>query len=58
MEAVAFTVTAIVLYAVSETLLDRLERRLRHRLPYRSLIFFGILSVLALGSFAVLDRIS
>ena len=58
MEAVYFTLAAIVLYLVSDALLDRAERWLGYRLRYRSLVFFGILAALAAVSFAVLERVS
>lgn len=56
MDAVAFTAVAVVLYLAADALLDRLEHWLGRRLRYRSLIFFGILAVLAGLSFALLER--
>lgn len=57
MDAVYFTVTAIVLYVTADALLDRIERWLGRRLQYRSLVFFGILATLALVSFAILEQV-
>ena len=51
MEAVYFTLVAIVLYVVSDWLLERIEVRVGKRLEHRSLIFFVILLTLALASF-------
>ena len=50
--AIYFTLAAIVLYLLSDWLLQRLELRVGHRLQHRSLVFFVILLVLALLSFA------
>ena len=51
MEAVYFTLVAIVLYLVSDWLLERVEIKMGKRLEHRSLIFFVILLTLALASF-------
>ena len=51
MEAVYFTVVAILLYFVADFILDRVERMAGRRFDNRSLIFFGILMALALVSF-------
>ncbi len=56
MEVVYFTVVAIVLYVVSDWILDRIEQWRGARLPYRSILFFLILATLALASFALLER--
>ncbi len=58
MEAVYFTLAAIVLYFVSDWLLNRLEVSLGRRLENRSLVFFGILLTLALTSFAAIRQLS
>lgn len=57
MEIVWFTATAVILYVVSDWLLQRLELRAGHRFAQRSLVFFAILLVLTLVSFAVLRRV-
>jgi hypothetical protein len=51
MEAISFTLVAIVLYLFSDWLLVRVEVRLGKRLEHRTLIFFAILMTLALASF-------
>jgi hypothetical protein len=51
MEAISFTLVAIVLYLFSDWLLVRIEVRLGKRLEHRTLIFFAILMTLALASF-------
>ena len=54
MEALYLVVAGIVLYFVSDWILDRIEIAMGRRLDHRSLIFFGILLVLAMGSFALI----
>jgi hypothetical protein len=56
MTTVYFTLAAIVLYLVSDRLLDLLERRAGHRFEHRSLIFFGLLLSISLVAFAVIRR--
>ena len=51
MEAITFTLVAIVLYLFSDWLLGRIEIAIGKRLEHRSLIFFAILLTLALTSF-------
>jgi hypothetical protein len=48
MEILYYTVTAVVLYFVSDWLLDRIEIAYGRRFKFRSLIFFVIILVLAL----------
>jgi membrane-anchored glycerophosphoryl diester phosphodiesterase (GDPDase) len=55
-EALLFTALAVVLYLVADRVLDALERRAGRRFEYRSVIFFAILLVLAVLSFAVVRR--
>ncbi len=52
-----FTLVAVGLYFLSDRLLDVIERVLGRRLENRSLVFFGILLVLALGGFALIRRL-
>ncbi len=54
MEAIYFTLAAIVLYFVSDRILERIEIFRGARLEHRSLVFFGILLGLALLGFAVI----
>ena len=58
MEALLFTAVAVVLYLVSDRLLDALERRAGRRFEYRSVIFFVILLVLAVSTFSALRRLA
>ena len=57
MDSIIFPVVALVLYFVSDALLQAVETRLGRRLEYRTLVFFAILSALALISFAVIRRL-
>ena len=52
-----FTVAAVFLYLFSDWILNLIEQRLGKRLEYRSVIFFVIIMVLAVGSFEIIDRI-
>ncbi len=51
---VYFTLVAIVLYVVSDRILDRIEVAVGRRFEYRSLIFFVILLTLALATFTLI----
>ena len=54
MEILAYTVVAMALYMVSDWILRTIEARLGKTVPQRQVVFFVILLVLALGSFAIL----
>ena len=54
MEAVYYTIVAIILYVAADRILNRIEGAAGKRYKYRSLIFFGILMTLALTSFALI----
>jgi len=56
MSAVWFTLVAIILYLVSDWILDRIEVAAGRRFEHRSLIFFAILLSLALITFSVIQR--
>ena len=56
MQALVFTALAVVLYLVSDRLLVALEVRAGRRFENRSLIFFAILLVLAIATFAAVQR--
>lgn len=56
MEILYFTLAAIVLYVVSDRILDAIERRAGRRFEHRTLIFFAILLGLALATFALIRR--
>jgi hypothetical protein len=51
LEIVYFTFVAALLYLLSNWILDRVEIAAGRRFKYRSLLFFGILLVLAMISF-------
>ena len=48
MEALYFTIAAIVLYFVSDWIVDRIEHAAGRRFEHRSLLFFAI--ILSLGT--------
>lgn len=54
MSAVYFTLVAILLYLGSDWILNRAEAAAGKRFEHRTLIFFGIILVLALSSFALI----
>jgi len=53
-EAIYYTIVAIILYVAADRILNRIEVAAGKRHKYRSLIFFGILMTLALASFALI----
>jgi phage shock protein PspC (stress-responsive transcriptional regulator) len=55
MEALYYTLSGIVLYLVSDWILNRIEIRRGARFENRTLIFFAILLVLALASFQLIQ---
>ena len=50
-----YTVAAVLLYLLSDWILNKIEQRVGKRLEYRSVLFFAIIMVLALGSFSFID---
>ena len=52
-----YTVAAVLLYLLSDWILNKIEQRVGKRLKYRSLVFFVIIMALAVGSFEMIDRI-
>lgn len=50
MDILIFMVTGLGVFAVADVALDRIEQALGHALPYRSLVFFGLM--MGLGSLA------
>jgi len=56
MSAIYFTIVAIVLYFVSDWLLERVEVAAGKRFEHRSLIFFVILLTLALITFSIIQQ--
>ena len=57
MAYIYYTIAAVVLYLISDWILNRIEIYYGKRLQYRSVIFFAIIMVLAVGSFSIIDRI-
>ncbi len=55
---VYYTVAGIVLYLGSDWILNRIELSRGKRFEHRSLIFFGIILVLAMGSFKIIERLA
>jgi len=55
MQAVYFTLIDIGLYFFSDWLLDRIERARGERFANRQLLFFGIILLLALITFQLID---
>jgi hypothetical protein len=53
-EIVWLTLTGIVLYVLADRILDAMERRAGRRFEQRSMIFFGLILVLALIAFALI----
>jgi predicted PurR-regulated permease PerM len=58
MDFIYFTLAAVVLYFAADRILDRIERAAGRRFEYRSLIFFALLLVMTLTSFAVIRHLS
>lgn len=56
METIYFTLVAIVLYFAANWILERIETARGRRLEHRTLVFFAILLVLAVTSFALIRR--
>ena len=54
LQAVYFTIVAIILYLGADWILNRIEVAAGKRLEHRSLIFFAILLTMALVSFALI----
>ena len=52
MEIVYFTLAAVFLYFGADWILNRIEVAAGRRLEYRNIIFFAVLLVMALASFA------
>ena len=58
MEIVYYTVTAVLLYAVSDWLLNRIEIKRGKRFEHRTLIFFAMILTLALVTFEIIQRLT
>ena len=57
MEMVYYTIAAVVLYMVSDYILNTIEIKMGKRLPNRSFIFLIIISILAMVSFSFIRAI-
>lgn len=58
MEILYFTLAAILLYMAADWILNRIETAAGRRFEYRSLIFFVILLLMAVSSFALLRQLA
>ena len=56
MEILLFTLVAIILYLVADSIVKAIEKRKGKLLENRSIIFFVIISVLALTTFNLLQE--
>lgn len=56
MSYIWFTLIAVILYLVSDWILDRIEVAAGKRFDHRSLLFFVILLTLALLTFSLIQR--
>jgi hypothetical protein len=54
MEMIYYTLVALVLYVGADWILNRIEIAAGRRLEYRTLVFFVILLVMAMTSFALI----
>jgi hypothetical protein len=54
MTAVYYTLAGIILYLAADWILRRLEARAGRVFEHRTLVFFALLSALALSSFALI----
>jgi len=57
MEMLYFTVAAVLLYLVSDWILNRIEIRRGERFEHRTLIFFAIILVLSLVFFNLIQQL-
>lgn len=57
MEMFYYTVAALILYGISDYILNSIEIRMGKRLPNRSFIFFIIIAILSLLSFSAIRSI-
>ena len=57
-EALYFTLAAVLLYVAADWILQRLEQAAGRRFEYRTLIFFAILLGMAMAGFAVIRQLA
>ena len=53
LEIVTYTIAGLLLYLISDSLLQRLELNAGHRFEHRSVIFFFIITLLSVISFSI-----
>lgn len=53
MDIILFTIVAVLLYFVSDRIVQRIEIAAGRRLEHRTLLFFAIIMILAVGSFYI-----
>ena len=58
MEFVYYTIAGLVLYVLSDWILVQVEKKRGERFEQRTLIFFGIILVLALSSFKAIELLT
>jgi len=58
MEFIYYTIAGLILYAVSDFILNQIEQARGARFPNRSIIFLVIIMVLAVGSFSLIDHLT
>jgi hypothetical protein len=56
MEIIYFTLVAVILYLGADWILNRIEAAAGQRLKYRNIVFFVMLLVMALSSFALINH--
>jgi len=56
MQAIYFTLAGIALYFISDWIVQRIEIARGERLEHRTLLFFVIITTLALASFSLIQR--
>lgn len=54
MEIILFTIVAVVLYFLSDWILQRIEIAAGRRLEHRTLLFFALIVVLAVTTFSLI----
>jgi predicted PurR-regulated permease PerM len=54
MEIIYYTIAAVILYELSDYILNKIEIKMGKRLPQRSFYFLIIITVLSLVSFSVI----
>ena len=56
MSIIYFTIVAVLLYLVSDWILEQFETRAGKRFEHRSLVFFAILLSLAITTFSLIQQ--